>query len=1546
MPYSYNNLNVSSDIPSYTIGANLGAGRAIVKSNYSVDSVSNILVTGGNYASKNYIVNPSADPELLPYVCVSNTVLENEPVVPLWSDGSAIWQKGFIENNISDISLNFNKNGTSQKFIGSVNALAIDNTVSTTNGVVTTKGTIYAGGTYSSNAYKGNMLPYVASSADQGVTWTNGKKLAFSNAFDNDISYNCINNINLVGPEVQQVASVQSINGSVNALSYDICGNNIYAGGYYTSKGSSSAVTVPFIAYSADAGTTWVDASSINQTTSLFADLKTSTASISSVLSGIPSTVRPFAGSVNAMTHDFSNNIIFAGGNYSRQVDGSFYKTYPFVTMHGKSQAWQDGSAIWQRAFDNDLSLNVANGGGLFYNAAQNINNYSDTTTNIVSPFVGAVYAMTYDPINQEVYAGGCYASTSNNGKLMPFVCHTSDNGLTWKDASGIWQNTKDGTNVLTYDMSKNITRTPCGVVYSLSYDSTYNRVYAGGSYFSINKDTTIPFILETTTTGQSWTSTNNEWKSFPNSGQVLAMTSNPVFTGNLLNTQNRSKSAPMTGMWLDSGISPTIAQQVANIAIVEDTFNPIIPPATIESGVETPILNLIAGNGALKDIRLTDISFGGTLNSASSITQIAIYGSSIFSSSFNSYTLLGLITNPSSTFSNITFTSSPTILSENIYYLRVTVTLNKPIVTGRILSFRGAIPLRYRTTSAKPQNLIVPYKPHDAVSDLQAQLAALNALVAKLQGKTSTASPPTLYDFTRNLIIGSTGEDVSALQTILNSYGYTIPKVTGYFGTQTQNALKAFQAKNKITTNNNGNFGAATRVIFNSGTFIANDGTRVTLTTPGTVGTVGTTPGTVGTVGTVGTTFTNTLSLSLSSTTPAVPGLIVGGTINNVLSVDIRTSGNTIGTITSLTFQKTGISSNSAVQDCYLFIGNDRITDAFQLNSTGQLIFNNMNINIPFGTPISISLYITLSTTASTGSIISFTCNAYNGISISDITGNAFSVGIPNPPVSSYTITNSVSSVEGRINLGTLQTSIFNAQIAATQRETFISSIQFILLGTTQYNSFANITLYINNNRVSATLVRANANATYIFNITPSIRVPVGNSTLEIRADIVDGISSNFYIQLFNIVATDSLYGMRIYPTYPNNTKYIVGQSYSIGGSGILSAVINSSFASSAIFPGTRNVKVASFKLSTVGEPIKCNSLSFSLSSSNFSNFSFFYNGLQIGSPQTPFSTTLTFAMGDFLTVRLNQTSIIEIYADAIISASGSFLMTLVSISSVGQYTGTAISLPASVSGQNITITTSTFSVNKNINQPEQLIVLPTSTNNKVMRFDINNSSGNTDVTITSMTFLINAPATNLSSIQLINSGGVNLSTFVFPASGRIQLTSFLSAITIPRGVSSTFYLQADVSGTNGDSFIISLTNLQGDSTGMNMNVLPLIAPSNQAPVLIQFPNDSSIYLVDNGKRYLFSTAAIFTSWNYSFASVVTGTAAQSVLPFSSISIPLRVSPYTYPIDQINSIIINGSNILIKSSADNFFINGLTVQFNSSSYTSPITPTINFSLS
>ncbi len=99
-------------------------------------------------------------------------------------------------------------------------------------------------------------------------------------------------------------------------------------------------------------------------------------------------------------------------------------------------------------------------------------------------------------------------------------------------------------------------------------------------------------------------------------------------------------------------------------------------------------------------------------------------------------------------------------------------------------------------------------------------KIATVAAGLAMFASLSLAAAPAYAQSVTFNvdLTIGSTGADVTALQTWLISKGYSIPAgATGYFGTQTQAAVAAYQAAVGITPAV-GYFGPITRAKVNAG--------------------------------------------------------------------------------------------------------------------------------------------------------------------------------------------------------------------------------------------------------------------------------------------------------------------------------------------------------------------------------------------------------------------------------------------------------------------------------------------------------------------------------------------------------------------------------------------------------------------------------------------------------------------------------------------------------------------------------------------------------
>jgi Putative peptidoglycan binding domain len=108
------------------------------------------------------------------------------------------------------------------------------------------------------------------------------------------------------------------------------------------------------------------------------------------------------------------------------------------------------------------------------------------------------------------------------------------------------------------------------------------------------------------------------------------------------------------------------------------------------------------------------------------------------------------------------------------------------------------------------------PFAKAATQAELEAQVTALLAQIKSLQtGSTSTAMSSGV-SFNTNLMVGSKGSEVTALQNFLIKAGMTIPAgATGSFGGQTKAALASWQAAHGVTPAS-GYFGPITRAKVN----------------------------------------------------------------------------------------------------------------------------------------------------------------------------------------------------------------------------------------------------------------------------------------------------------------------------------------------------------------------------------------------------------------------------------------------------------------------------------------------------------------------------------------------------------------------------------------------------------------------------------------------------------------------------------------------------------------------------------------------------------
>ncbi|MBI4093291.1 MAG: peptidoglycan-binding protein, partial [Candidatus Kerfeldbacteria bacterium] len=193
------------------------------------------------------------------------------------------------------------------------------------------------------------------------------------------------------------------------------------------------------------------------------------------------------------------------------------------------------------------------------------------------------------------------------------------------------------------------------------------------------------------------------------------------------------------------------------------------------------------------------------------------------------------------------------------------------------------------------------------SIADLLAQISALQAQLQALQAGTPAAAPA--YNYTRNLTVGSRGDDVTALQGLLKSKGYLAVEPTGYFGSLTKAALAKLQAAQGITPAV-GYFGPITRAAVAS----------MTTTTTGGTTTGGTTGGTTVVPSGSGLTVALAANQPVSSLAPADAARIP-------FTVVTLTAGASDVSVSTLTIERTGLATDGALAGVVLLDENGNQT-------------------------------------------------------------------------------------------------------------------------------------------------------------------------------------------------------------------------------------------------------------------------------------------------------------------------------------------------------------------------------------------------------------------------------------------------------------------------------------------------------------------------------------------------------------------------------------------------------------------------------------------
>ena len=414
-------------------------------------------------------------------------------------------------------------------------------------------------------------------------------------------------------------------------------------------------------------------------------------------------------------------------------------------------------------------------------------------------------------------------------------------------------------------------------------------------------------------------------------------------------------------------------------------------------------------------------------------------------------------------------------------------------------------------------------------------------------------------------------------------------------------------------------------------------------------------------------TTTNGTVSVSAATDMPAAGTIVSGQAAADLAHFNFYGT----GTVTSLTFNKIGVSSNTALNNVYLYQGNTRLTDGSYVNSNNQVTFSNPNgLFVLNGSPMDISVRAdvagpTINTGSGTiGLQLTTAMTGTTNVTGTPISGNLFTIAsLPAGSLATATVgAVTVPAANATVNAGTTNYTVWSSPLTIGNRSVLLKGASFKVIGSIPNTSFANFGLYLNGSQVATAPTGINANDYITFDLSAApVTVQTGSNTLEVHADITSGSSRNFQVSLQNaadLMLTDTNYNVNISPTNVSSTSFtpVIGGQVLVNG-GTLSVSLDPTYTVTTLTPGATQAIIGSYQFEAYGEDVQVNNLTVAIAGpASLNNVSLFLNGAQVGSTQQYIGTALNYSFGSSFIVPANTTATLQVKADLNTSANAPY--------------------------------------------------------------------------------------------------------------------------------------------------------------------------------------------------------------------------------------------------------------------------------------------------
>ncbi len=707
-----------------------------------------------------------------------------------------------------------------------------------------------------------------------------------------------------------------------------------------------------------------------------------------------------------------------------------------------------------------------------------------------------------------------------------------------------------------------------------------------------------------------------------------------------------------------------------------------------------------------------------------------------------------------------------------------------------------------------------------DTMTDLQAQVQALLAQIAALQGGSSMSTGAGCHTFTQNLKPGSSGGEVMWVQQFLNGHGFQVSasgagspgNETSTFGPATKAAVIKFQNANKADiltpvglTAGNGNWFASTRAKANA-----------------------ICAGSTGNPGNPGGPVTGGNLVVSASAQPANSLAVAGASRVPFTTFSISNTSGAAVTVNSVTVQRTGLGVDANFSGVVLLDSNGmQVGISKTFNSNHQANVGDNGFTIGAGQTMTFTVAGNISNTNSqTGQVVSIDVVSVN---TSATVGGSLPIRGAQHTINTTLALGSVSTSTSSFDPGTAQTkNIGDTNVrfsgvrftAGSAEDLKLSSIRWRQVGTASSADLSNIVTVVAGTSYPTTVDSTGKYYTVVFP-NGGILITKGNSIdVHIQGDLTGSGAAGRTVDFDIDKSTDlyfvgQLYGYGVSPS-GSYTPWFNGVITTVNA-GSATTIQNASTIASANIPtNVSNTVLGGFITNFRGEPVSVTGMTFSVASTSvaggpLTNVSLVNsNGVTVAGPVDEtssgtlvFTDTVTFPVGTMTyTLKGKLPAAATNGSTVTLSTTPSTQWT----SPTGQVSGNSVTLPSAtvtMNAQTVQAATSTIAV---ASSPSASTIIAGGTNVLISNIQVDATQSGEDIRLSSLPLALTGSGTalsaGLSGCQIVD-GSTTLTTgsnVQNPSAAGTVTFAFDNSLTVTKGTTKTLAVQCNIaSGVTG---------------------------------------------------------------------------------------------------------------------------------------------------